>query len=53
MVVLLICISYFDSVIKKIKIIIKKKQVKSPSIWSRVPELSSDPPIGLQVFIGA
>ena len=25
----------------------KKNQVKSPSIWSRVPELGSDPPIGL------
>ena len=24
----------------------KKKQVKSPSIWSRVPELGSDPPNG-------
>ena len=24
----------------------KKNQVKSPSIWSRVPELGSDPPIG-------
>ena len=24
----------------------KKYQVKSPSIWSRVPELGSDPPIG-------
>ena len=24
----------------------KKNQVKSPSIWSRVPETGSDPPIG-------
>ena len=24
----------------------KKNQVKSPSIWSRVPEPGSDPPIG-------
>ena len=24
----------------------KKKQVESPSIWSRVPETGSDPPIG-------
>ena len=24
----------------------KKNQVKSPSIWSRVPKLGSDPPIG-------
>ena len=24
----------------------KKQQVKSPSIWSRVPEIGSDPPIG-------
>ena len=24
----------------------KKNQVKSPSIWSRVPEIGSDPPIG-------
>ena len=24
----------------------KKNQVESPSIWSRVPETSSDPPIG-------
>ena len=24
----------------------KKKQVKSPSIWPRVPEIGSDPPIG-------
>ena len=23
----------------------KKNQVKSPSIWSRIPELGSDPPI--------
>ena len=25
----------------------KKNQVKSPNIWSRVPELGSDPPIWL------
>ena len=24
----------------------KKNQVKSPSIWSRVPKTGSDPPIG-------
>ena len=24
----------------------KKNQVRSPSIWSRVPETGSDPPIG-------
>ena len=26
---------------------LKKNKVKSPSIWSRVPETGSDPPIGL------
>ena len=26
--------------------VLKKNQVKSPSIWSRVPETGSDPPIG-------
>ena len=31
-----------SSVLKKKK----KNQVKSPNIWSRVPETGSDPPIG-------
>ena len=26
--------------------VLKKNQVKSPSIWSHVPETGSDPPIG-------
>ena len=25
---------------------LKKNQVKNPSMWSRVPEIGSDPPIG-------
>ena len=48
----LICLEYFDYVIRcgpypQVSVRFKKKnQVKSPSIWSRVPETSSDPPIG-------
>ena len=45
--------SSFDSVIRcgpypQVSIGFKKKknQVKSPNIWSRVPETGSDPPIG-------
>ena len=34
---------------KKIK---KKNQVKSPSIWSRVPKTGSDPPIGSDQDLG-
>ena len=30
----------------------EKNQVKSPSIWSRVPETGSDPPIGLDRELG-
>ena len=30
-----------------ISLVLKKNQVKSPSIWSCVPETGSDPPIGL------
>ena len=48
----LIWLEYFDYVIRcgpypqvpyRFK---KKKKKKSPSIWSRVPETGSDPPIG-------
>ena len=54
MVVLLICIYYFDYVIRcgpypQVQVWFtkkKKNQVKSRSIWSRVPELGLDPPIG-------
>ena len=47
--------SSFDSVLRcgpypqaPVRFFLKKKknQVKSPSIWSRVPETGSDPPIG-------
>ena len=48
----LICIQYLDSVLRcgpypqaPVRFL-KKNQVKSPSIWSRVPETGSDPPIG-------
>ena len=41
MVVLLICIGYFDSVIKK-----KKKTGKKSKYMVSHPELGSDPPIG-------
>ena len=30
----------------------KNTQVKSPSIWSRVPKLGSDPPIGSDRELG-
>ena len=51
-VVLLICIYYFDLVIRcgpypQVQVwLLKKNQVKSPGIWSRVSETDSDLPIG-------
>ena len=52
-VVLLICIWYFDSVIRcgpypqvPVRFLKKKNQIKSLIICSLIPELGSDPPIG-------
>ena len=52
MVVLLICILYFDYNIRcgpcpQVPDQLKKNQVKSPIPESRVPETGSDPPFGL------